>query len=126
MRYTWQHEDWPHFRYDLAAVQDDLLAIADKAGQVSGVLKGLPEGTQTEAIFDLMIAEAVKTSAIEGEILSRPDVMSSIRNQLGLSAQAEPVRDHASQGAGELMVSVRDTWDQPLTRITCLPGTGCS
>lgn len=114
MRYNWQQEDWPHFRYDLASVQDDLLAFADKAGQVRGVLKGLPEGTQTEAIIDLMIAEALKTSAIEGEVLSRPDLMSSIRNQLGLTPIPEPVRDRASQGAAELMVNVRETWDDAL------------
>lgn len=116
MRYNWQQEDWPHFRYDPAVVQDDLLAFADKAGQVSGALKGLPEGTRTEAIIDLMIAEAIKTSAIEGEVLSRPDVMSSIRNQLGLTTPPEPVRDRASQGAAELMISVRNTWDEPLSK----------
>ncbi|WP_309396638.1 Fic family protein [Cerasicoccus maritimus] len=114
MNYNWQQDDWPNFRYDLAEVEADLLAFADKAGQVTGTLKGLPEGVQTEAILDLMISEAVKTSEIEGQYVSRQDVMSSIRNQLGLNATAERVADKASDGAAKLMVAVRNTWDESL------------
>ncbi len=113
--YNWQQEQWPHFRYALSGLEDVLLAFADKAGQVSGILKSLPEGVQTEAIMDVMIAEALKTSEIEGEYLSRPDVKSSIRNQLGLNAIPEAVSDPASAGAAELLMTVRNTWQVPLS-----------
>lgn len=116
MKYNWQQADWPNLRYDLIAVEADLLAFADKAGQASGVLKALPEGARNEAIMDVMISEAVKTSEIEGQYLSRKDVMSSIRNQLGFNTVAEKVRDKASQGTAELMVNVRTTWDKPLSQ----------
>lgn len=115
MTYNWQQPDWPHFRYDLTGMEDALWAFADKAGQVSGVLKSLPEGIQTETIMDIMIAEAIKTSEIEGQYLSRPDVKSSIRNQLGLNVSPEAVKDLASGGAAELMVTVRNTWQEPLS-----------
>ncbi|MBC2592838.1 Fic family protein [Ruficoccus amylovorans] len=115
MQYNWQQPDWPNFRYELAAVEGALLAFADKAGQVSGVLKSLPDTVAKEAVMDVMIAEAVKSSEIEGQFLSRKDVMSSIRNQLGLNTPPEGVHDKASQGAAELMVDVRKTWDEPLT-----------
>ena len=115
MRYNWQLEDWPHFRFDLAGVEADLLAFVDVAGQVHGLLQALPEGLQGEAIVDLMISEAIKTSEIEGAFLSRQDVMSSIRNQLGLNAVFEPTQDQASAGVGELLVEVRQSWEVPLT-----------
>jgi hypothetical protein len=38
-----------------------------------------------------MVTEAIKTSAIEDEYLSRQDVMSSIRNKLGLLSTPEQV-----------------------------------
>lgn len=41
-----------------------------------------------ETSIELMVVEAIKTSAIEGELLSREDVMSSIRNNLGPAPDA--------------------------------------
>jgi Fic family protein len=115
MVYNWQQADWPKFRYDLSGIEGELLVFADKAGQVSGLLRALPESARQAAVADVLIAEAIKTSEIEGEYLSRPDVASSVRNQLGLNAPSEPVRDLASAGAAELAVQVRESWDAPLT-----------
>ena len=115
MRYNWQRSDWPNFTYDLAGLEGDLIAFADKAGQITGTLKGLSETDQTEAMVEGMLAEAMKTSQIEGEYLRRQDVMSSIRNQLGMNDPLQRVRDRASEGAAELMIAVRDRWKEPLT-----------
>jgi len=73
MTYNWQQSDWADFKYDITAVQDVLFAFVEKIGQVSGILKGLPDNIQTDAIIDLMVSEAIKTSEIEGEYLSRPE-----------------------------------------------------
>ena len=82
MTSNWQQADWPDFRYDLAALTDSLLAFAAHSGRAEGLLKGLPDDLEAEVVLDLMIAEAIRSSAIEGEILDRADVMSSIRNHL--------------------------------------------
>lgn len=118
MEYNWQRPEWPCFRYELSPLETDLYAFAEKSGLVGGMLKALPEKGQTQAIVDVMIAEAIKTSEIEGEYLSRPDVTSSIRNQVGLNPQPEPIKDLAAKGAAELMVAVRETWNERLTRKT--------
>jgi Fic family protein len=115
MKYNWQQKDWPEFKYDSLQVQDVLFTFAEKTGHVSGVLKSLPESTQTEAIIDLMVSEAVKTSEIEGEYLSRADVMSSIRHNLGLDADKEHIADQRARGAADLMVDVRETYREPLS-----------
>jgi Fic family protein len=115
MSYNWQQPDWPRFRYDLATIQDALFSIAATMGHMSGILKGLPESMQTETILGFMVSEAVKTSEIEGEILSRADVMSSIRNQLALNVPPEAVRDARAFGAAELMMDVRRTFSESLS-----------
>ncbi len=92
-----------------------MLQFSDKAGLVGGMIRALPEGVQTRAILDLMVAEAIKTSEIEGEYLSRPDVASSIRNQFGWNSQPEQVKDLASKGAAELMVDAREGWKDALS-----------
>jgi Fic family protein len=115
MTYNWQQKDWPEFRYDLSGVDDALLAFAERTGRVSGLITGLPEDAQTEAIVDMMVAEALKTSAIEGEYLSRKDVMSSIRRNLGLASDAKESGDRRAQGAAALMVDVRKSFAAPLS-----------
>ena len=115
MKYNWQLPDWPNFRYELAELEGSLLDFVDRAGLVSGTAQALPESEQNNAIADLMIVEALKTAEIEGEVLSRPDVASSIRNGLGLNSPHQRVRDLASAGAAELMLAVRSNWGEDLS-----------
>ena len=103
------------FKYDVSQTQDILFTFAEKSGHVSGVLKSLPDSTRTEAIIGLMVSEAVKTSEIEGEYLSRSAVMSSIRHNLGLSTDKEQIADQYARGAADLMVDVRNTYSLPLS-----------
>ncbi len=116
MKYNWQQNDWPGFNYDLSGIEDHLLLFAEKTGHISGMLKALPDATQTEAIIEMMVAEAVKTSEIEGEYLSRRDVMSSIKNKLGLNSESIPVSDKRAAGAGLLMIRVRETYHKALSK----------
>lgn len=115
MTYNWQLPDWPEFQYDLTAIEEQLFLFAEKAGHISGLMQGLPNRTQEEAILDLMVFEAMKTSQIEGENLLRSDVMSSIRNNLGLNPTLEKVGDKKAQGVGQLMVEVRKNFAEPLS-----------
>jgi Fic family protein len=114
MKYTWQQKDWPNFIYDQSGVEEDLFLFLDKAGQLDGAVKGMADGDRDRTLVDLMISEAIKSSEIEGEYLSRPDVASSVRNQLGLNKDPEPVRSAASAGMAELMVALRESWESPL------------
>jgi Fic family protein len=113
--YNWQKEDWPQFKFSLETVEDDLLVFSEKAGRVSGVLEGLPEDTKQEVVVDILLSEAIKTSEIEGEYLSRKDVLSSIRKNLGLQHSPENIKDKSAAGLGELMIDVRKTFKEPLT-----------
>ncbi|MCW3462994.1 Fic family protein [Chitinophaga nivalis] len=116
MKYNWQQSDWTQFSYNPDEVENNLFAFAEETGLVSGILQTLPENVRLEAIIDTMVAEAIKTSAIEGEYISRHDVVSSIRNKLGLDKVIEPIKDQRARGAGELMVDIRQTLADPLTK----------
>jgi Fic family protein len=118
MRYNWQHTDWPKFGYDPTDLTEPLLAFADQAGRLSGLLEGLPGGLSSDAVLELMIAEAIRSSAIEGETLNHDAVMSSIRNHLGLNPVPQPVDSRLADGAGELMVTVRRSFQDPLAAET--------
>jgi Fic family protein len=115
MMYNWQLPDWPDFKYNLQAIEDDFLSFVEEAGYVSGMLNAMPKDAQLEAIINMLVVEAMKTSEIEGEYLSQEDIISSIRNQLGLNEERKPVKDKKAEGIGELMVDVRNTYADELT-----------
>ena len=116
MRYLWARDGWPQLHFDLEAVHGTLYRYAMEANLLKGSVAQLAEEEQTEALIDLMVSEAIKTSAIEGESYDRRDVRSSIRNQLGLNPVPEPVRDPRANGIAALMISVRESFREPLAR----------
>ena len=115
MKYNWELPDWADFKYSLEAIETQLYAFALETGAVTGILKSLPKDIREASLPEVMLSEAIKTSEIEGEFLNRQDVMSSIRNNLGLNETRELVRDEKSKGIGALMVDVRRTYQEPLT-----------
>ena len=118
MPWNWQFPDWPRFQFDLRELETELVAFAHRSGELQGTFRMLPTAARDEALVNTLIAEAVQSSAIEGEFLDRQDVMSSIRNHLGLNPAPARIRDRASGGAGQLEVSVRKTWQRSLTAAT--------
>lgn len=114
-KYNWQQDDWPNFQYDLTNIYEILFSIAEKAGLINGTLNHLTENLQTEAIINLIVEEAIKTSEIEGEYISRPDVRSSIKNKLGINQNPIKVHDKRAQGVAELLFDARNTFQEPLT-----------
>ena len=117
MPYNWQQPDWPDFRYDLSGIEEALFKLAEKSGRTSGLIKGLTTDAQMETTVELMVVEALKTSAIEGELLSRKDVMSSIRHNLGMDS-GSATGDKRAKGAAALMIDVRNSVAAPLSEDT--------
>ena len=115
MEAIWKKADWPHFTYNTDGIQDALYRYAAEANSLAGRLAGVAEDKKTEALVDLMVTEAIRTSQIEGEQYDRDDIRSSIRNQLGYVSVPEPVRDPRANGISALMISARQTFGEPLT-----------
>ncbi len=109
MSYNWEHKNWPNFKYNLAVIDDMLTEFSQMTGEINGVVHGLTNTDQQNALIRMMIKEAMQSSSIEGEMLSRQDVMSSIRNRLGLNKQPENVKDKRAKAISEVMIDVRDT-----------------
>ena len=85
MAWNWQQPDWPRFSWN-----KDRLALAEKqfligGGMFIGAIKHLGEEDRNQLTVEAMSSEALTTSEIEGEILDRASVQSSIQRQLGLA-----------------------------------------
>lgn len=115
MMYNWNFPEWPDFIYEAQKVQSLIMEFAQETGEVSGVIQGLSDDLKHETLLQLMLSEAIKTSEIEGEYISREDVMSSIRNNLGMNETLVEVKDQRAGRIAQLMLEVRKSFDQPLS-----------
>lgn len=105
MTYIWQRPNWPAFTFaDNCILTNQLYLYAQNTGRLSNQLQGIPEDQRLDACIDLMVSEAITTSAIEGETLSPEDVRSSLKNHLGLSYPPLHIRDPRAKGISALMV----------------------
>ena len=118
MSYNWQQSDWGNFTFSLQEIEDTLYVFAEKAGHLKGLLQAMPKESQEETLIEILVAEALKTSEIENEYLSREDVTSSIRHNLGLFKPKREIRDVRAKDVGKLMTEVRRTYNEPLTEQT--------
>jgi len=105
MTWNWQRSEWPKFSWDPTRLRKAEERFLLGAGVFAGTVKHLGSGDQEQLTVETISAEAVATSEIEGEILDRGSVQSSIRKQLGLDTDARRVRP-AEQGIAEMMVDL--------------------
>jgi Fic family protein len=116
LRYNWEYKDWPNFIYTVKSIDKTLVQIARNEGKYDAIVDMLPKNVQMDTIIDLMVAEAIKTSAIEGEYYSRKDVLSSIKKNLGLHQKSFVLDNKNAEGISKIMVDVRESYNKPLSK----------
>jgi Fic family protein len=115
MTWNWQKSDWPSFTWNRARLEKAEQQFLLGGGVLVGTVKHLPEEDRQQLVVDAMSTEAVTTSEIEGEILDRASVQSSIRKHLGLSVDERRVRP-AEQGIAEMTVDLYRSFSKPLSQ----------
>lgn len=114
MRWNWQQPDWPDFTYDPGALEALERRFLLASGEVTGALRHVGDAGRALLRIELISEEAIKTSAIEGEMLDRASVQSSLRRAFGLDAEAGPARP-GERGIAEMMADLVRTYASPLT-----------
>ncbi|MEX2264664.1 MAG: Fic family protein [Bryobacteraceae bacterium] len=117
MTWNWQRSDWPNFSWDKTCLDSAEARFLREAGVFVGSVKHLEPEDRDQLTVEAMSTEAVTTSEIEGEILDRASVQSSIRRQLGLAADNRRVKP-AEQGIAEMMVNLYRGFAEPLSDET--------
>src|SRR5215831_15810049 len=113
MTWNWQQPEWPNFTYDSRALEPLEQQFLRRAGEFVGAYKHVGADDQETLKIDLISEEAVKTSEIEGEILNRESVQSSLRAQLGLGAEAPNVKPE-ERGISKMMIDLYRNYAGPL------------
>ena len=114
-RYIYERPDWPKFHWDHGALANQLGAVRHRQGRLIGRMQALGFPLREEAVLKTLTEDVLKSSEIEGEILDRDQVRSSIARRLGIDAGALLSADRNVEGVVEMMLDATQRFDQPLS-----------
>ncbi|MFO1157240.1 MAG: Fic family protein [Reyranellaceae bacterium] len=117
MEWNWQQPDWPNFSFRESALQALERRFLLQSGEFVGAFRHIGPDDRDRFKIELIRDEALKTSEIEGELLNRESVQSSLIQQFGLGKDKSRVPD-AERGIAEMMVDLYKTFASPLTDKT--------
>jgi Fic family protein len=107
--------DWPHFQWNSDGLAKQLATVRLRQGRLIGRMQALGFRQQEEAVLTTLTEDVLKSSEIEGEILEREQVRSSIARRLGMDVGALPPADGEVEGVVEMMLDATQNFNSELT-----------
>jgi Fic family protein len=114
-QYIYELTDWPQFRWSPERLAEQLAAVSRHQGRLIGRMESLGFQLRVEAVLESLTVEVVKSSEIEGEVLNKHQVRSSLARRLGLDIGALAPVDRNVEGVVDMMLDATQRYDQPLT-----------
>ena len=115
MTYIWRQKQWPKLSWS----SELLLPLISQArlaqGKLLAKVVSLGFKLNREAQADILTEEALTTSAIEGERLSRESVRSSVARHLGFPAAGLTPANRSVDGLVEVLLDATQHYEIPLT-----------
>lgn len=115
MTYIHELEGWPELRWDQKALAGPLADVRHRQGRLVGRMQGLGFGLRSEAMLQTLTEDVLKSSEIEGEILNRDQVRSSIARRLGMDIGGLIPADRDVEGVVEMMLDATQKYPDALT-----------
>jgi Fic family protein len=115
MPYIHELPHWPSLRWDQSRLAERLAAVRHRQGRLIGRMEGLGFSLRSEATLENLTQEILKSGEIEGEILDREQVRSSIARRLGLDIGGLTAADRHVEGVVETMLDATQRYAEPLT-----------
>lgn len=114
-KYIWEYQEWYNFKYDTNALIEPLGKARRAQGNILGKMSLLNMSQEAEAEAEVLVEEAVRTAEIEGMVLNRESVRSSVAVRLGLPHGVNIKVDRNAEGLVEVLLDAIRNNDKPLT-----------
>ena len=115
-KYIYQYENWPDFTWDINRLSGLLAEVRNKQGRLIGQMEALGFDLQNEAFLETLTADILKSNEIEGVILNKEEVSSSIARRLGIDIGGLPSINRDIEGIVDMMFDATNYFDKPLTK----------
>jgi Fic family protein len=113
--YIHELPSWPKFRWDQHALAKQLATVRHHQGRLIGRMQALGFPLQEEAVLKTLTEDVLKSSEIEGEILDKDTVRSSIARRLGIEIGALRPANRNVDGVVEMMLDATQKYKEKLT-----------
>jgi Fic family protein len=113
--YIHELKGWPNFSWDTDALAALLGGVRHRQGRLLGRMQHLGFALREEAVLETLTEDVLKSSEIEGEILDKIQVRSSIARRLGMDVGALAPADRHVEGVVEMMLDATQKYHEPLT-----------
>lgn len=114
--YLYNNQNWPNFKWDSEKLLPLLSYVRNRQGKLIGKMGALGFDLQNEADLEVLTSEIIKTTEIEGEVLDRGQVRSSIARRLGLNISGLVYSERNVDGIVELMLDATKNYNKELTK----------
>lgn len=115
MTYIHELADWPNLRWSDEQLVQPLAAVRHRQGRLIGHMEALGFPLRAEAVLHALTEDVLKSSEIEGEVLDREQVRSSIARRLGMDIGGLIEADRNVEGVVEMMLDATQNYAEPLT-----------
>ncbi|HET6941682.1 MAG TPA: Fic family protein [Sphingomicrobium sp.] len=116
MTYIHEIAGWPRFAWSDELIAPLLAEVRHRQGRLVGRMEALGFELRAEASLQSLTEEVVKSSEIEGEILDREQVRSSLARRLGMDISGLVPADRDVEGVVEMMLDATQRYEAPLTK----------
>jgi len=114
--YIYNHPNWPIFTWNSEQLMPLLSFVRNRQGKLIGKMGTLGFELRNEANLEILTQEIIKSTEIEGEILDREQVRSSIAKRLGLDISGLVYAERNVDGIVDLMVDATRNFDKDLNK----------
>lgn len=113
-RYIHELKGWPKLTWSDQQLQAPFAAVRHRHDRLLRRMEGLGFEHRAEAVLDTLTEDVLKSSEIEGELLDKQQVRSSIARRLGMNIDGLTAAERDVEGIVEVMLDATQRYQAPL------------
>lgn len=114
-KWIWEYDEYPNFKYDKEKIEPLLRDIAYEQGKLKSFMLLMDKESTRYSLAQTLENEIIASCEIEGEILNRQSVRSSIKQKLGLESHQHYKITRKEDNYVDILIDANTNYDEDLT-----------
>lgn len=114
-KWIWEYDEYPNFKYDKEKLEPLLRDIAYEQGKLKSLMLLMDKDSTRYSLAQTLENEIIASCEIEGEILNRESVRSSIKQKLGLESEEHYKILRKEDNYVDILIDANTNYDEDLT-----------
>jgi len=114
-KWIWEYDEYPNFKYNKEKLEPLLRDIAFEQGKLKSFMLLMDKKSTKYSLAQTLENEIIASCEIEGEILNRQSVRSSIKQKLGLESQQHYKALKKEDNYVDILIDANTNYDEDLT-----------